>query len=294
MNLLIDINNAFHKSYFVYKNIYKEEKINEKMLFNKFVTDFMYSCRLFSDKNEIDKIICCYDSENNFRKKIYSNYKSNRTKKEQSFYDVLNYSKEFFKKSGFIVSQIDELEADDCIGLWVNHLKDEVNIILSADEDCRQLLNNTTIIYNNNSKDKRGYYFSKNACNHFIDIQNCKCIFESPHWILLKKMILGCDGDMVPKLLKGRIGEATLKKKLYDHITFNKDNVTTSDLVDISARLNTIFKNEDVFVKDLDINLALVNLCSNTYHTDKIKLETKEHFEIAKFTYNGNYQLESY
>jgi 5'-3' exonuclease len=275
----------------VYKNIYKEEHINEKLLFNKFMIDFMYSCRLFIDKGVVDKIICCYDSEENFRKTLYPNYKSNRTKKEESFYNVLNYSKKYFAEQGFIVTQIKDLEADDAIGLWIERLKGETNIILSADEDIRQLLDEKVIIYNNNSKDKRFYYYTKNDEVNLYAFEKSQHLFENPHWILFKKMILGCDGDMVPKLLRGRIGEATLKKKIFDKITFDRKAVSDNDLVSISLKLNDTFKDEEVLIKELDTNLSLVNLCDDHYHSDSVKQETLKHFEESKFTYKGNYQF---
>ena len=283
------MNNAFYKSYFVYTNIYgKDKAINEKLLFNKFYIDLMYTCRLFADNHKIEKVILCYDSKENFRKKLYANYKSNRSKKEESFYNVLNYTKEYFKKQGFIVSQVDQLEADDLIGVWVNHLGDETNCILSADEDCRQLLNANTFIYNNNSRDKRYYYIYDSLVEPIL---NAKHIFVNPDFILFSKMILGCEGDMVPKLLRGRIGEKTLKKKIFDKIQFNKQEVTDEDLVDIDIRLNSTFKGEDVIIKELEQNLMLVNLCTDCYHSEAIKQETKKHLEEAKFTYNENYKV---
>lgn len=291
MNIIVDINNAFHKSFFVYKNIYKEEKINEKLLFNKFITDFMYSCRLFADKHSVEKIICCYDSESSFRKLFYPQYKSNRVKKDDSFYNVMNYSMKYFSDLGFIVTQIKDLEADDCVGLWIDALKNQINYILSADEDVRQLLNEKTIIYNNNSKDKRFYHYTKHDELKFIPFPGSKVIFENPNWILFKKMILGCDGDMVPKLLKGRIGESTLQKKIFEKIQFNKDYVEDSDIVAICSKLNDVFK-EQVLIKDLDINYQLVNLCSHLHLPDVAREFWSDHLSKSKFTYNGNYQVD--
>ena len=291
MNLIFDINNAFYKSYSVYQNIYKkDEKINEKLLFLKFLTDFYYSCRLFTNKYDVTRVICCYDSQDSFRKILYKDYKSNRTKSPESFYNVLNYSKQFLSEKGFIVSCLSEIEADDLCGLWVNHLKDEVNCILSADEDVRQLLNETTFIYNNNSKDKKFYYYSTVVESR--SLEKSKTLFEDSNWILFKKMVLGCSGDMVPKLLLGRIGEKTLKKKVYDKIEFNKDHITNDVLVEVSDKLNKTFKDEEVLISELDANLALVNLCSDIYHSDSIRQLWADHVKDAKFTYSGSYQID--
>lgn len=312
MILLFDIQNAFHKSYFVYKSMYKDDKINEKLLFNKFMLDFGSTCRLFSEKNKIDQIICCYDSDTNFRNNYSVDYKSNREKKDDSFYNVLNYSKKYLEGQGFIVTCINGLEADDSIGLWANKFKDKSKVILSADEDIRQLLDRNTFVYNNQSSSRRFYFYEENnfklvtkengeatLMTSFNEIDafvwnlgslSFKLFQENPNLILFKKMILGCEGDNVPKLLKGRVGEATLKKKLFDKIKFDKNNISDTVLGNISISLYEVF-GEKIFINELNKNLALVNLCSDVYHSDTIKEDFEINVKKSKFTYNGNYQF---
>lgn len=296
MNLIVDMNNAFYKSYYVYKTMYKEQdKINEKLLFNKFMVDFFYSIRLFNDKYKVDRVICCFDSKNNFRKKLDLNYKSNRVKNEDiGFYNVLDYLAKFLLKEGFIVGKIDELEADDLIGLYANHLKDEINCILSADEDLRQLLNEKTFIFNNNS-DKRFYFDATSECIELrkfqVNFAKSKIIFENPHWVLFKKMILGCDADMVPKLLAGRIGEKTLKKKIFDKIKFNKNEITLKLLEQLEKTIWFRLKfKETVTAFQMFDNLSLVDL-SGRFIKPKSNVEWFNFRDKAKFTYNSNYQF---
>lgn len=295
MNLIWDINNAFYKSYSIYKHSYKTEVINEKLLFNKFLIDFFYTCRLFSENNLIDNVICCYDSNESFRKLIYNDYKSNRTKKEKSFYDVLEHSKKYFKEKGFIVSCIDGLEADDCLGIWVYSLKiNGINCIISADEDIRQLINEYTFVYNNQSYDKRFYSIdnkNKIALNIVKNFSpKAKYLIENPNWVLFKKMILGCDSDMVPKLLKGRIGEKKLFK-FFNTIDFDKNNLNDLILTELSLKIYEYF-GEKIFVNKFNQNLSLVNLSNPLFYSDKIIKDIRNHVSSSIFTYKENYQID--
>jgi 5'-3' exonuclease len=285
------MNNAFYKSYSIYKSIYKDlEKINEKLLFNKFLIDFGFTIRLFKKSNKIEKVICCYDSKESFRKRLSKTYKSNRQKQDDAFYSVLGYSSVYLEDLGFIVACVEDLEADDLVGIWARHLKDEVNCIISNDEDVRQLLDTYVVVYNNQSKNKKIYRAFDSFYLTFL-LDDYESIVEDPHWVLFKKMILGCDSDLVKKLLRGRIGEKKLKERLFDKIEFNKDYINDYDLERISLRINETFKDEQVLIKELDENLSLVNLCTNVYYSDKVNEEIKNMITSSKFTYNDSYQF---
>lgn len=294
MNILVDTQNAFHKSFAISKLIYKE-KLNARLLFNKFMLDFGYSLRLFNKNNKVDKVICCFDSENNFRKKLDNNYKSNRGKKDDFFYESLNYTYNFLKKVGFIVTKINELEADDSISLWCNELKNETNCIFSNDEDLRQLLTENTFIYNNQSNNKI-FYIKENHEDLLQNIINdsfndVKLVHIDPNWILFKKIIFGCDSDMVPNLFKVKIQEKTLKKKLYDLIEFNNYDISLESLNNLSVKLRNTFKSESITTNQLFTNLSLVNLCTNAFYSPKINVEWINHKNESKFTYNNNYEF---
>jgi len=292
MNLIFDINNAFYKSYFMYKK-YGDKKINEKLFFNKFITDFFYTIRLFNEYNKIDRIVCCFDSQNCFRKQIYSNYKSNRIKNgDPGFYNVLDYVYHYLEKEGFIVSKVNGLEADDLCSLWVNILKDETMCVLSNDEDLRQLLSENVFIYNNQSHDKR-FYFSSNLLSsihlHAMIGVNTKYIISDPDFILFKKMLLGCNSDMVPCLVKKGIGEKRLKSKIFDNVFFDKNNILNTTLIRISSLLKSKF-DCIVSVSNMHTNLSLVDL-SGKYISRDIKMDILNKINDVKFTYSKNYQL---
>lgn len=290
MNLIVDMNNAFYKSYFIYKLMYKDqEKINEKLLFNKFSIDLAYTLRSFSERTRISRVILCYDDKDNFRKRLNKEYKSNRTKQEESFYNVLNYSKKFFKELGFIVSQVKDLEADDLLLLWGREFQGDINCIISADEDPRQGLNDNTFFYNNKSKDKRFYFFSQYSRNHldFVLFQNSQIFFEDPNWIVFKKMVLGCSGDNVKNLIVGKCGENKLKEKIFNNLSFNKDNVTYVSLENIVELINKTLK-QNLKASDLLSNFSLIDLSGNS-ENDLWKNHKDENKD--KFLYKGNYEF---
>jgi len=282
MNLIIDINNAFHKSYYISKKMYGD-KINEKLMFNKFILDLFSTIRIFKDRNKIEKVICCFDSENVFRKDLYPDYKSNRSKKEDMFYNVFNYSKEHLKKLGFIVSCIDGLEADDLIGLWIDELKEQINCIISNDEDVRQLIYENVYVFNNQSTRKLLYIHQDTFKVNIIFKDAIEYERVDPKFILACKIVLGCDGDMVPKLLKGRVGEKTFKKKIYNK-NFN------GDLSKLFEQLNQVFC-DNITIEQIKMNQQLVDL-SGKFTPLHFQANFFLHKENVEFTYKGNYIID--
>lgn len=293
MNLIIDINNAFYKSYFIYREMYKgQEKINEKLLMNKFMVDLMYSIRIFAKETKIDKVICCYDGANNFRKKLSAKYKASRLKKDQEFYNVLEYSRTYLKNLGFIVSNLEGLEADDCIGIWARHLQNEDNCILSNDEDVRQLLSDKTCIYNNQSKTKVFYSsHSENGLAYNI-LAKIKGKYEivNPHFILFEKILRGCKGDEIDSLLKGRVYNKKLIE-VFEKVKFDKDAITTEMLDNIVDQVHIQFIDQDITMFKLFNNLSLVDLGGSFIPNKSMVLDHINENKDA-FKYNGIYEYE--
>jgi len=78
-------------------------------------------------------------------------YKGHRKKSEvinwDNIYKIMAELAEILKTNGFIVSQIDNAEADDLMALWRDQLLYSENqhvILVSADEDVRQLVDSTS------------------------------------------------------------------------------------------------------------------------------------------------------
>lgn len=286
MILLFDMNNALHKSFFMYKKIYSHDdsQINERLFFNKFMVDFGSTIRKFSN---VEKVVCCYDNEKNFRKSLSQEYKANRSEKHSSFLNVLNYSKKFLLEQGFIVTCIDNIEADDCIALWCENekTKDEIKCIVSADEDVRQLISKNVFVYNNNSSFERVFVLSEDTKTNIRKKLNVETV--DPDFVLFSKMILGCDSDQVRKLVKSKIGEKTLYKKVFMEVDIDK-TLSSYFLLQVCDKINSHFKNENVSILELEENLKLTCLSSKfipQQSVDFFSLHVKE----SNFFYLGNY-----
>ena len=82
-----------------------------------------------------DDFILYFSSTENFRKKIYPDYKGHRMKRKPLGYKrLVNYCRENHN-----FKLIDGLEADDTIGIEATRHADPSNIIVSPDKDMRQI-----------------------------------------------------------------------------------------------------------------------------------------------------------
>ena len=96
---------------------------------------------------DINNIILCDEGGNNWRKRVYSEYKANRSIETDLYFDDVNYTKE--KLHEFIQDytnqkfiSVNQLEADDLIAVYSQTYKDhdELILIVSTDRDFHQLL----------------------------------------------------------------------------------------------------------------------------------------------------------
>ena len=82
-----------------------------------------------------DNFILYFSSTENFRKKIYPDYKGHRMKRKPLGYKrLVNYCRENHN-----FKLIEGLEADDTIGIEATRFADPHNIIVSPDKDMRQI-----------------------------------------------------------------------------------------------------------------------------------------------------------
>ena len=117
-----------------------------------FGNDVVISQSQFSDvlrvfENELGKVtkammdddfVLYFSSTNNFRKKIFPDYKGHRMKRKPLGYRrLINYCKENYK---FCI--LPTLEADDAIGIDATRFADPENIVVSPDKDMKQIPSN--------------------------------------------------------------------------------------------------------------------------------------------------------
>lgn len=246
INLTVDISNLFFRSLYIVGG-YKSDsytfdnQFEVDQLMRKVCTDISFIIR----QTNPSRVIFAFDSKS-WRKSISidenEGYKANREKSSTINWDnVYNIMKEFgdiIESNGFIVSKIDKAEADDIICLWNEELlfnQHQHNIIVSADEDVRQLVyfypyevgkNAFSVVYNpftqGKAASKKLYipkYFNEwlntsdngDIFNRSIDMdkEDFKQLRDTEKILLeevngnligLKKIFCGDDGDNVPSI----------------------------------------------------------------------------------------------
>ena len=167
-NAIVDLSNMFFRSMFIVggfgKKQYTFDSQNEvDQLMRKVATDISSVIR---DINP-SRVIFALDSRS-WRKDIpideNEGYKGHRKKSKNinwdNIYKTMDDFSEILKTNGFIVSKIENAEADDIISLWKNEIvmnRNEHAILVSADEDVRQLVDDFIYFPDLNSSGKHAF-----------------------------------------------------------------------------------------------------------------------------------------
>ena len=280
MNLIFDLSHAYYKSYAIFKSRYPEANLSDldsqQKLTRKFITDFCYSIRLF-ESTGIQRVICCMDGRQNWRKNVDPEYKGNRTKNEPEFYSVRDECAKYLKDAGFIISHSEMLEADDLIAIWSKFISsnNEECLILSSDKDIRMLVDHNVAVYSNNSKYAEIYYKEPLSWFHkFSSPQTITYQEVSPKWIVFEKTLMGDAGDNVPKILKRGVGYKRCVKLYNDCRSYLSDY----------KNVYSICKDQDVFDNDLTEELFLRNkqLIDLTNFNGPLNVVKRMHEEAIK------------
>ena len=107
------------------------------------------SIRMFRNnftKDYGEMVICC-DDKDNWRKEVFPEYKANRRKNRENditdwktLFELLHEMREELTKYfPYKVMHVDSAEADDIIGVLVDHCEENPTLILSSDKDFIQL-----------------------------------------------------------------------------------------------------------------------------------------------------------
>lgn len=238
MRLVIDISNTFHKSYAVVSNYAGFDITEEKWqltLGRKFITDLLSLIKRFDNVNEV---ILAFDSDNYFRKQVRADYKGDRVKKQQEFYDLLNELEKVLLMKGFDVYNISGLEADDILNL-ISDFYDKFNILISNDEDVRVSVNNNTVVFTGNNSNYKVF------CNNIKTVaQNIPSFVQfsevvNKNQIFYEKLLLGCKGDNVTRLLPAGNGPKKVSQiiKLIFEDEYDLQNALKQFGFDISYEL---------------------------------------------------------
>ena len=149
------------------------------------------SIRMFRNKftKDYGEMVICCDDKNNWRKEVFPEYKANRRKNRENditdwktLFELLHEMREDLNKYfPYKVMHIDSAEADDIIGVLVEHCEENPTLILSSDKDFIQLQ-------------------KYQGVRQWSPLQK-KFIVGDPTESLYDKTIRGDTGDGVPNIL---------------------------------------------------------------------------------------------
>lgn len=195
MLLVFDLNHLSYRCLFAAKKDILEVgwQYFKHMMFN----NIFNMCKKF----EATKVVLAVDSKDNWRKKLFPEYKEKRKENRETHEDIdwnefftafqefVSDVKQYFP---FYVIQIKYMEADDVAAIIAREFQSEEKIIITSDSDYTQLLKyNNVKIY-----DPMGMKFTE-----------CK----DPEKQLKIKIIMGDRGDNIPAI-KPKVGEKTAEK----------------------------------------------------------------------------------
>lgn len=140
--VIIDGNNILFRSYYALPRLANVEGVVSNGVFGfcnilvKIITDI-----------KPKYIAVAFDSaKKNFRHEMFADYKAGRAPAPEELINQLPIIKEVLKCMGITVVEQKNLEADDLIGCLSKQFLTTENIILTADKDCLQLIDNNTKI----------------------------------------------------------------------------------------------------------------------------------------------------
>ena len=149
------------------------------------------SIRMFRNKftKDYGEMVICCDDKNNWRKEVFPEYKANRRKNRENditdwktLFELLHEMREDLTKYfPYKVMHVDSAEADDIIGVLVDHCEENPTLILSSDKDFIQLQ-------------------KYQGVRQWSPLQK-KFIVGDPAESLYDKTIRGDTGDGVPNIL---------------------------------------------------------------------------------------------
>ena len=207
--LIMDMNNAIHRTYWTAKNIVGLDDAVKLSNFHIYFT--INAIKSYVNTYKPDKIIACWDEkpdyQRNDRKDFFSDYKGNRSK-DVSPHQNNEKIKEFLYTLGIPSIFPRKLEADDVIAYLAESLEGS-KVIISVDKDFLQLINEDVIIYDP---------IRKKETNTTNFVENAGC--EQSHFMPIK-CLTADKSDNVPGIPK--FGKVKVKKYLEGNITLTDE-----------------------------------------------------------------------
>jgi len=267
---IIDFSFIYYKSLSIIKYYYNKEFTFQNLedrgyLVRKVTTDL---CKIVTELNS-DNTVFCFDSSS-FRYSLSPTYKEGRGEKEEGFREVEDELYELYKSLGINVCRIEGLEADDVMALISTSPKYEkyIKIIVTGDEDLRQLIEPKTFVYNPDSK-KRTFYYGYDSQVKYKPKESDTYFYErvEPFFILMSKLTRGCSSDKINPIVPK--GYRSVKiRKMYESLL---DDSTSESIEDA---LFKALNSQDIIVDRelMDNQLKMVYLHPNHMPSSSVNL----------------------
>jgi hypothetical protein len=304
-NLILDVSNIFYRSYSVYKNNITgfdlKNQDHKNMLIRKFIVDV---CS-FSNKIPTMNLFFCFDSQP-FRKQVDVNYKANRINdgSKDDFYATIDELKRLLEFKNLNALKVEGLEADDLTALVAKKLKHLPNVIISADQDVRQLVKSRVYVLNPLKQHTKIFHCLYSAVTGKKDFQDLGFETEQiwAHYILAEKILKGCDGDNVPSLVPKGFRTKKIEEIADKYLRYKVDNDKVTDVeawlhsinsvTDLNLSYDNLYRqmqlvcleeqymptqciqefNQIKLINQRPINLTMESILSNTvYYNEKFK-----------------------
>lgn len=266
LNMIVDLSNLTYSTHHYLQKKYKD--FNKNFLIYKTI---MY-VKSMALKFKPDGILIACDSPRVWRKDLYPDYKGNRDSLKDPYYDdvkeAMNEIKDFFNECTSIPAlAVDKAEADDIIAV-ASQKSPHKTLIISADKDFIQLINDDVRLYSPTQKKER---------------KSSDVGFD-----LFEKCIRGDRGDNIdsayPRIRKVRLEAAWNDKTEMLNLmeSTNKQGQKVSDVYKFNQRLIDLTK-QPQFIKD-DIETSINNINMGKYNTTMILrfIGTHELKELSK------------
>lgn len=234
--LFIDFNNLCIRTLFGDPEMFKNPTPNFDQHKHVLLATLFSNIKKFGP----DEVIIGIDDKQNWRKKVFPDYKARRKdKKDQDifpwpvYYEYINnFTNQLKELFPFKFIQIPYAEADDVIAVLSRHLTDSINTIVTTDSDYIQLLQNKNI-------------------RLYDPLKKKQIIDDNPALTLHIKIVSGDSTDEIPSI-KNRVGEKTALKLI------------------TSGELENLLK-EDIYRLPYERNRRLIDW---SFIPDAIKKET--------------------
>ncbi len=233
--VIIDGNNICFRSFYALPMLQNFEGVISNAVFG-----FANTLSKIIDAEQPDYIAVAFDKgKKTFRHKKYKEYKAQRRPTPKELLDQIPLLKEMLDTMHIKYIELDEIEADDIIGV-LSRKYDTTNVIVSADRDVLQLINDRTTVYAPQKGGEAIYYTPEKL----MEVYGL-----TPSQIIDLKSLMGDASDNIPGV--DGVGEKTALSLVTKYGTLDNVYAHMAELTEKQQARLTNDKDNAYFSKEL-------------------------------------------